>query len=264
MTTDYEYRGLMAESWDLLRGDTSTWADRGFYLALVERFGPPVLDVGCGTGRLLLDYLGLGIDVDGVDASPEMLALCRARAAEVGLSPTLYEQRVEDLDLPRRYRTVLVPSSSLQLVIPQDDADRAVRRLADHLTPGGALVAPFMTLWRTGDPLSGSFEKSAVRPDGATIRRLARWWFDPDTACERTEDDYQVLRDGVVTAEERHRRDPATRSYTQEQARRLFEQAGLEVTDVFREFALEPAGPEDATFTLVGRRRTGPIAAIVR
>jgi SAM-dependent methyltransferase len=84
-STPYEYRGLKAQAWDLLRGDYSSWPDRPFYLAAIRQFGEPALDVGCGTGRLLLDYLAQGVDCDGVDNSPEMLALCRQKAAQLGL-----------------------------------------------------------------------------------------------------------------------------------------------------------------------------------
>src|SRR5438477_9633497 len=114
--SDYTYRGLQALSWDLSRGDTSTWTDRLFYLEIVRKYGEPVLDVGCGTGRILVDFRGQGIDIDGVDNSPEMLAICREKAARLGVSVTLFEQKMESLALPRRYATIRVPSSSLQLV----------------------------------------------------------------------------------------------------------------------------------------------------
>ena len=249
---DYEYRGLMAEAWDLLRGDTSRWADRFFFLDLIHRYGQPVLDVGCGTGRLLLDYLAQGIDIDGVDNSPEMLAICRRKGEALGLTPTVYEQYIERLALPRRYRTIIVPSSSLQLVVDPEAAQEALRCLVAHLEPGGALCASIMTLWRKGDLLESTFEQSAQRSDGATIHRVSHSRYDPATACEDLEDLYQVIVDGAVVAEERHSRAPAVRSYTQEQARTLFKQAGLVNVRLFREFTFDPAEQGDTLFTVVG------------
>jgi len=252
---DYEYKGLMAQAWDVLLGDTSSWEDRFFFLGLIAKFGQPVLDVGCGTGRLLLDYMQQGVDIDGVDNSPEMLELCREKAAKLGLEPRLYEQYMEDLDLPRRYRTILIPSSSLQLVIEPELVARAMERLFAHLEPGGALVAPIMTLWKKGDPLEDEWEKTAQRAeDGATFRRVSRSRYDLATHCEHKEDLFQLIVNGVAVAEELHQRSPATRSYTQEQARRLFEQAGLVNVQLYKEFTREPASPEDSLFTLVGRK----------
>lgn len=252
---EYEYRGLIAEAWDVLRGDTSAWPDRAFYLEIIREHGQPVLDIGCGTGRLLLDYLGQGIDIDGVDNSPDMLARCRRKAAALGLAPALYQQYMEALALPRRYRTIVIPSSSLQLVIEPAMVLETVRRVHAHLLPGGVAVAPFMTLWKPGDPLTAEWERTAARPeDGATFRRIARSRYDPETACEHTEDVYQMLVDGAVVAEEVHRRSPATRSYTQAQARTMFERAGFDRVDLYREFTFERAGPDDPLFTVLAQR----------
>ena len=245
----YEYHGLMAESWDLLRGDTSGWADRPFYLELIRRFGEPALDVGCGTGRLLLDYLAEGIEIDGVDVSPDMLAVCRAKASPLGLEPTLYEQAVEDLQLPRRYRTIIVPSSSIQLVIDPATAERAVARLAAHLEPEGVLAMPFMIL--EGDE---SWATEAVRPDGALVRRTARSHYDPITQLEDTDDLYEVIVGSEVVAAERHLQKPATRSYTLDQARALYLQSGLELVRIVDEFSDQPY-EGGRVFTIIGSRR---------
>jgi ubiquinone/menaquinone biosynthesis C-methylase UbiE len=256
---EYEYKGLMAQAWDVLRGDTSDWPDRFFYHEIVKKFGQPVLDVGCGTGRLLLDYLQQGLDIDGVDNSPEMLALCREKAASLGLAPTLSEGYLETLSLTRRYRTILVPSSTLQLVIEPPQIRQAVQRLYEHLLPGGVVAASFMTLWKEGDPLYTEWEKTALRAaDGATFRRVSRAWYDPESECEDTEDLYQLILQEQVVAEELHRRSPATRSYTQAQARSLFEEAAFDPVLLYTEFTTEPVKAEDMLFSLVAQKAAEP------
>ncbi len=253
---DYEYRDMLATTWDLLRGDTSGWSDRFFYRGVIEEYGQPVLDVGCSTGRLLLDYLQQGIDIDGVDLSPEMLALCRQKAQTLGLHPTLHQQSMAALDLPRRYRTILVSSSSFQLLLEPGEAEEAMRRFYNHLEPGGALVMPFMVIWQEGEPLdTGWSSREKVRPeDGALIRRWSRAVFEPDRQLEHTQDRYEVIQEGEVIQTEEHQRSPATRWYTQEQAVRLYEEAGFTNIRLYRKFTREPASPQDTLFSVLGER----------
>ncbi len=170
---DGYYSGLIASTWDLWRDDTANWSDRAFYLEIVRQYGPPAVDIGCGTGRLVLDYRQLGIDMDGVDNSPEMLAICRAKADKLNLSPNLYQQNMETLDLPRTYRTILGSSSVLQLITERDAACDTLRRFFTNLQPGGVFVTPFYFDWMEGEPMDWDwrlvFEK--IRPeDGATVR----------------------------------------------------------------------------------------------
>jgi SAM-dependent methyltransferase len=245
----------MAASWDALRGDTSGWPDRAFYLEAIRRHGEPVLDVGCGTGRLLVDYRSLGIDIDGVDVSAEMLALCREKAASAGLAVDLFERAMEDLDLPGRYRCIIVPSSSFQLLLEPAQAEAGMARLRDHLEPGGALVMPFMTLWWVGQPLAEEWSRESARPDGGgIIRRRARSRFDPSTGLEHTDDLYEVVVGDEVIATERHVRSPATRSYTQDEARQLYERHGFSPIELLGEFVWSPARDDERVFCVIGVR----------
>ena len=108
----------MAEAWDALRGDTSGWEDRDWFCEVIARRGEPVLDVGTGTGRLLLDFLAQGIDIEGVDNAPDMLERLHAKAAAAGLDVDgrVHLGRMQTLRLTRRFGTIMVPSSSFQLL----------------------------------------------------------------------------------------------------------------------------------------------------
>ena len=252
-TPDYEYYGLMVRYWDLLRGDTSDWEDRSFFLEVIRRYGQPALDIGCAAGRLLIDYLSQGIDIDGVDISPEMIAICRQNATQKGFNPNLYSQSMTELNLPRKYKTILVPSSSFQLLLKPEEPLQAAQRIYAHLEPGGVFAAPFMALWGEGAPLEGEFTQEALRlDDGATVRRRGWYRFHPETQMEDSRDIWEVIKDGQVIESETHEQAPATRSFTREQAIALFEQAGFRDIQLFSGFTFEPVKPTDTIFSIIG------------
>jgi len=168
-TPNYEYYGMLAEFWDLFRGDTSTWEDRFFFLDVVKRYGQPVLDVGCGTGRIVLDFMQQGIDIEGVDNSPDMLARLRRKADKLDLKPTIYQQEMTELSLPRKYQTILVPSSSFQLLLDASLPPLAMKRFYEHLPSGGVLAMPFMTLWHEAAKQAG-VSLEALRHGGRSVR----------------------------------------------------------------------------------------------
>jgi SAM-dependent methyltransferase len=254
-TPDYEYYGLIVRYWDLMRGDTSNWEDRFFFLDVIKKYGQPALDIGCAAGRLLIDYLSQGIDIDGVDISPEMIAICRTNAAQKGLNPNLYTQSMTELHLPRKYKTILVPSSSFQLLLEPEQPRQAMRCIYEHLEPGGVFVTPFMDLWKEGDPLESESTREVTRPtDGATVRRASWSRFNPATGMEDTRDTWEVIKDGQVIESEVHEQAPATRSFSREEAIALFEEAGFEDIQLFSGFTFEPVKPGDMLFSIIGTK----------
>ncbi len=128
--------GLMAERW----GEFLTEAPEApFFLREMERHGQPVLDLGCGAGRLLLPMLEAGVDADGCDISPDMLAQCRRAATAKGHNPALRAQPMHALQMQRRYRMIYI-CDSFGLGGGRDNDLETLRRCYDHLEDGGALL----------------------------------------------------------------------------------------------------------------------------
>jgi SAM-dependent methyltransferase len=95
----------------------------------------PVLDAGCGAGRLLVPLRDEGFEVDGCDASADMIERCRRRAPDA----TLWVSALHDLEPPRRYASI-VCSGVLGLGTTREQDVRAVERLHGALLAGGTLV----------------------------------------------------------------------------------------------------------------------------
>jgi SAM-dependent methyltransferase len=128
--------GLMAERWAEFINEAS---ELPFFRQAIERFGQPVLDVGCGTGRLLLPLLYAGIDIDGCDISGDMLQHCRRKATSAGFNPHLYEQPMHAFDLPRQYKTIYI-CGSFGLAGSRENDLETLRRCYAHLAENGALL----------------------------------------------------------------------------------------------------------------------------
>jgi len=168
--SDWDYRGLAAECYDLWFGNEPFW-DQAFFHNRVRRNGGAALEIACGTGRLLVPFLRDGLVVEGLDVSAEMLAICRSKAAQAGVTPTLHQQLMQDVDLPTRYRTVFIPTCSFQILAERDEAFEALRRFYRHLEPGGELLITLAVPWRDfGVERQWRLRRSGVRPsDGAAI-----------------------------------------------------------------------------------------------
>ncbi len=252
---DYEYTGLIATYWDFLRGDTTQWPSRPYFLKIIQESGEPALDVACGTGRLLLDYLEQGIDIDGVDISPEMIALCREKVAEAGFETALYVQSMEEMAIPRRYQTIIVPSSSFLQITDRAKALMALARFREHLLPGGTLCMSLRIL--TADPADEEFQiiSQKVRPeDGALVRRWWRCTYDMPNRLQHTEDRYEIIVDDQVVHTEFHSRSPALTWFPASEAIQMLAEAGFVDVAVYSDFTEEPATDEDHSYTIVGKK----------
>ncbi len=153
------HHGLIARWWANFNLDGPEIAFFRSYVAA----GQPALDVGCGSGRLLVPWVAEGLDVDGVDASADMIDACRTAARTAGCEPDLHVQPTHRLDLPRRYRTI-VSCGAFGLGGSRADDTEGLRRLRAHLLPGGVLALDF----EVGDAADDRWRRWTPRPADAT------------------------------------------------------------------------------------------------
>ena len=129
--------GLIARYWDEF--NIAAVEEVAYYRRAIERFGHPALDLGCGTGRLLIPLARAGFDVDGMDVSADMIGLCAERARSEGLTPRLTVQASHELVLQRSYRMALM-CGVFGIGGSRTNDLAALRRVHDVLAPGGTLL----------------------------------------------------------------------------------------------------------------------------
>ncbi len=176
--------------------------------------------------------------------------MCRRKASGLALMPTVHLQSMVDLDLPRRYRTIIVPSSSFQLVLDRDEAGKALRTFHRHLETGGTLAMPIIVLDMPADEV---WTREAALEDGTTVRRTSRATFDPSRRFESTDDLYELFRDGELTRSERHVREHATLSWTPDELRDALVQNGFGDLEFLSGFTRRPRQAGDEVFTVLAR-----------
>ncbi|MGY1497584.1 class I SAM-dependent methyltransferase [Streptomyces sp. QTS52] len=160
------YTGIVAELYGPLKSSSQNPEP---YAAFVQQAGLPALELGCGDGDPLLELRGRGLDVDGVDSSADMLERLRRRADGQGIAATVFHQRMEALDLPRRYRAIFLAGPTFTLLPDDDAALAALRGIRAHLAEGGTALVPLFTPAPTPAGQIGRV-RTAAAPDGAELR----------------------------------------------------------------------------------------------
>lgn len=126
------------EAYDLVAASVDY--DLDFYLELARRAQGPVLDVACGTGRILLPCLQAGVDIEGLDLFEPMLETLRTKADALRLSPKLHQADMGSFSLPRHYALVMIPFNAFIHNMTQEAQISCLQCCREHLLPAGVLV----------------------------------------------------------------------------------------------------------------------------
>jgi SAM-dependent methyltransferase len=243
----YEAESLHVEVYDALAGSiagSTVDGDIDFYRQLARETGGPILEVGCGTGRVAAALAADGHEVVGVDLSAPMLRAAERRRAtlpaDTAARLTFEEADMASLDLGRKFALVVTPSRVFQFMLTTGAQRQALVALRSHLLPGARLVldlfdprldlvvpseSPGMRRGELVHPTSANrvtWEVGGQRPQPADQLIVEDWTFteiDASGQALRTDTERLVLRWSLRS-----------------EMRLLFELTGLEVVADYGDF----------------------------
>lgn len=240
-------------------------ADLPLYRELAASAGGRVLELGCGTGRVGLPLAEAGNRVVGVDASPHMLARFREKLArtepELAARVELVQADMRDFALDARFDLAIVAVKSFAYLVERADQLRALRRIADHLRPGGLLVLDLMhpsPAWLLMPPGSVRQDLAAHDPelDITLVRTETAVSTDLAAQVRVIRSAYEIVaRDGSVT---KRLVEWPYRYLFRFEAEHLLERAGFIIESVHGGYAREPLTSDSPTMLFLARRSAEP------
>jgi SAM-dependent methyltransferase len=177
--------------------------DAAFYADLAREAGGPVLELGCGTGRVLLPIARQGVECVGLDASAAMLDALRAKGPPPNL--TLVEAPITAYDLgAARFRLIFAAFRVFQHLYTVEDQLAALACARRHLAPGGLLAFDVFAPLLARIALAEEPEQQEVsaRDGDDELRRFTTVWRDHATQVQSVRFRHERWRDGGKVSEE--------------------------------------------------------------
>jgi SAM-dependent methyltransferase len=230
-----------AELYDVLLGDLPY--GREYYLDLARGVGGPVLDLACGTGRILIPCLQAGVDVEGVDLHPPMLERLRDKAQRLGLDPLLHQADMRQFRLARQFALIMIPFNSFVHTLTTRSQIETLECCRDHLLPGGLLAFdaffPGLEIISLPDN-SRVLELETRHPEtGRTIRIYDTRSFDRVAQIQRSLNEVEELdEEGRVLAT--HRSATSIRWIFKSEMELLLRVAGFARWEIYGDFDRRP------------------------
>ena len=177
----YEDQPFVAELYDHVPGYAGR-PDQDFYIEYARAAGGTILELGCGTGRLLIPIAAAGHEIVGLDLSTYMLAQCREKLEE---QPAAVQQRARlvqgdmtRFSLGETFHLITIPFRAFQHLISVEEQIACLRCANRHLVTGGKLILDIFqpNLRYMVDPTNAEEKEDFTipLPGGRTLRRTHR------------------------------------------------------------------------------------------
>lgn len=255
---EFPYDGVFPDFYDSSPVVAGRKQDVAFYRGAARDFGDPVLELGCGTGRVTMAIALDGRRITGLDLSEQMLARATERRARLSAEARervhLVQADMRSFDLGEKYRLIIVPFRPFQHLLETKDQLACLACVKRHLQPNGRLIVDFFHTdpRRMHDPaFLGEREVAEYDIAGGRRVRLTERVAAFHRAEQRNDVEmiYTVLAPGGEPA--RHVMAWTLRYFFRYEVEHLLARAGLRVAAVYGNFDKTPLRDDSAEMIFV-------------
>jgi len=261
MSTPYE---LSAKYYDDAYAVKPDLVDLPFYVDLAKQIGGPILEMGCGTGRVLLPIARMGIEIHGLDNAPTMLGILRERIQnepeQVRSQIALHQGDMRQFRGQKKYALVTIPFRPMQHMYTLEDQVAALKTGAFHLDNDGILALDvFFPKFQLMDVGIGEEMLELEWPARSHPGRIVRRYFKKD-AVDKIHQVFsatfifRTYHNETLVSEETERIKLSYYAYPQLKA--LFRLAGLEAVEEYGSFSKTPLDNTAKEMIFLLRRAT--------
>jgi ubiquinone/menaquinone biosynthesis C-methylase UbiE len=231
--------------------------DVRFWQSMARQHGGPVLELGCGTGRVSFPVARTGAPLVGIDRSDQMLAYARRRLRRARLAPSLHLVRGDIRALPftpgAPFRLVMAPYGILQSLIDDDDLAATLRSVAAVVRPRTVFGIDLVTDVPSWEEYRRRVRMRGIRRGGSRITLVESVRQDPRQRLTVFEQEYTSQKpDG---RKEVRRFELAFRTLALPEMVSRLDSAGFEVEAVLGDYAGRPWDIRADVWLILARRR---------
>ena len=225
--------------------------DLPFWQSLAKEYHGPILELGCGTGRILLTLAGTGRRLTGLDTDPNMLAYLRKTIPSQGLDNlSIIQADMRTFDLPKRFALVILPCNTYS-TFTAPEREQIAQTVRRHLQPGGifAFSVPNPHLIASLDPI-GEFDLEDAFPHPHTnhpVEVFSRWDRTPETITFTWRYDQHYPNGNIIP----HITATCHQLDTPEMYLEELQRANLIPTALYGDYQRTPFDPEESTYLIV-------------
>jgi ubiquinone/menaquinone biosynthesis C-methylase UbiE len=239
---DWEFDLICTEQ----RKDVNLW------LNLAERFGDPILELCCGSGRITIPLLRKGFTITAVDNSPQMLQILQKKA---GNKVETVLSDMTSFHMKKKYKFAFISYSSFQQLLTQKEQLECLQRINEHLEDGGVLALDINPCICDGsDILEKTHHYTAEFPPGnSTVTMYTSHRIDRKNQVKHWEDTYlEIDKAGNEKTFVNH---ISLKECSIKEMKKLLNKCGFEIEKIYGDFDLGPVKEDSSNLIYIARKR---------